>query len=39
MPAILNVADVIKIGIIAFVVIYFANKSLKSAGLDQYAVA
>jgi len=39
MPAIVNVGDVVKIGLIAFVVIYFASKALKNAGLDQYAVA
>lgn len=38
MPAIVNIPDIIKIGVIAFIAIYATNKALKSAGLDQYAV-
>lgn len=38
MPAIFNPADIVKIGVIAFIVIYFASKSLRKAGLDEYAI-
>jgi len=34
MPPIFNVADFVKIGIIAVVFIWLANKGLRMAGLD-----
>ena len=36
MPAIVNISDFIKIGIIAFVFIFAANYVLKKAGLEAY---
>lgn len=36
MPPIVNVADFIKIGLIAFAFIWLANKGLKMAGLAAY---
>lgn len=36
MPAIFNVADFIKIGVIAFVFIFAANHILAKAGLEQF---
>lgn len=38
MPAFVNVGDFIKIGLIAFVFIWAANKGLKAAGMGAYAV-
>lgn len=36
MPAIVNVGDFIKIGVIAFLFIFAANYALTKAGLDQF---
>lgn len=36
MPKIVNVADFIKIGVIAFVFIFAANYILTKAGLEQF---
>lgn len=36
MPAIVNVSDFIKVGVMAFVFIYAANRLLEKAGLSQY---
>jgi hypothetical protein len=39
MPKIFNVADFIKIGVIAFAFIFIANYALKRAGLSQFTTA
>lgn len=36
MPAFLNVADFLKIGILAFLFVWLANRALTAAGLAQY---
>jgi len=36
MPAIFNLADFIKIGVLAFVFVFLANRALTMAGLAQY---
>lgn len=38
MPAIVNVGDFVKVGIMAFIAVWAINKALKTAGLNQYAV-
>lgn len=38
MPAIVNVADFVKIGVIAFVFIWLVNKGLAQIGADQYGI-
>lgn len=38
-PAYVNVADFIKIGLMAFVFIWGANKALATLNLDDYKVA
>ncbi len=39
MPKLFNVADFLKIGVIAFLFIFLANMALKKAGLSQYTTA
>lgn len=36
MPAIFNVADFIKIGVIAFLFVFIANRVLEKSGLGQF---
>lgn len=36
MPALVNVADFVKIGIIAFVFIFAANYALRKTGFEQF---
>jgi len=36
MPAIVNISDFIKVGVMAFVFIFAANRLLEKAGLAQY---
>jgi len=36
MPAIVNISDFIKVGVMAFVFIFAANRLLEKAGLSQY---
>lgn len=38
MPAIFNVADFLKIGVLAFVFIFIANRVLDKTGLGQFRV-
>lgn len=38
MPAYVNIPDIVKIGLIAVVFIWLANKALKSTNLSQFAV-
>lgn len=38
MPAIVNVADFIKIGVIAYVFIWLVNKGLAKIGASQYGI-
>lgn len=36
MPAMFNVADFLKVGIMAFVFIYIANRALTAGGFEQF---
>jgi len=36
MPAMFNVADFLKIGVMAFVFVYLANRILTASGLEQF---
>jgi len=38
LPAVVNVSDFIKVGLIAFLFIWAANYALTKAGLDQFKV-
>lgn len=38
MPAIVNLADFVKIGVIAFVFIWIVQKGLARMGADQYGI-
>ena len=38
MPPIVNVADFVKIGVIAFVFIWLVNKGLAKIGAQQYGI-
>ena len=38
MPAYFNVADFVKIGVLAMIFIWLANKGLRKMGLDQLTV-
>lgn len=38
MPPIVNIADFVKIGVIAFVFIWLVNKSLAKIGAEQYGI-
>lgn len=36
MPALFNVADFLKIGVMAFVFVFLANRVLTASGLEQF---